>query len=582
MKALQIPTLKIPSVITAGALALLCSTLSMVGCESPDNPVKQSSLATEPSAPVAPKPWHQRTDLEAHTSRCDQKTLDDLHSTLERTAPNNMLPLIATGTAQACAEAMPEALKTWLERAGKLDDGPPPAPQTISGFGPLLEAACPQGVEALRDQPGVTWSDRLGAIYDRCQFARLDLASREEFVRSTGPDTAVVAATVFVWLVNDGVPLSLARKVSRQLGNFAEPNPEPRALAGDIAYWKPSLTLTGSVARLQPQSATTLVVSREGVWVQGARVLGPDQLTQVDDDWLDGARKTLQARIQEVFTADKDKLRARREASRAKHPESPPLRKWRRGDLFLTALGGAETFWAGRATVDLHLLVEPTVPYDLVWKVMHTAHSVGYWAFKLVVADQSGLTASGTRIAASEWQSLKVINVGVSGLDLNLGSPPTGDKKKDLLAPFATDRHTPIMRAFTNPLIVHVGDNGHRLAIGRTKIAPRPGCTGVETVCLANPSAKTPLGRYGWLDLYRVALEIKDKHPNETAVEITAAPTVPFAVVVKTMDLLRTRLVTPSGEPATTLDAARPMTVPKDGSGLEPLLFPDVVLGPSR
>lgn len=85
---------------------------------------------------------------------------------------------------------------------------------------------------------------------------------------------------------------------------------------------------------------------------------------------------------------------------------------------------------------------------------------------------------------------------------------------------------------------------------------------------------KKVLNMYNWRELYNQLSIIKDQFPDETVINITAEPTIPYSMVVRTMDASRYRL-----EKKSYSSDRDYWTAPfaKEGDSYAPL-FPDPVL----
>ncbi len=82
------------------------------------------------------------------------------------------------------------------------------------------------------------------------------------------------------------------------------------------------------------------------------------------------------------------------------------------------------------------------------------------------------------------------------------------------------------------------------------------------------------LGAYNWKELYSQLVRIKNQYKDETIINISADPDVPYAAIVRVMDVARFKLEKDSYSKASEFWAAQ---YAKGGTGYEEL-FPDPVL----
>lgn len=83
------------------------------------------------------------------------------------------------------------------------------------------------------------------------------------------------------------------------------------------------------------------------------------------------------------------------------------------------------------------------------------------------------------------------------------------------------------------------------------------------------------MGAYNWRGLYGELMRIKTQYPDETLINITADPDIPYSLIVRVMDVARYKLEKDSYDKASAFWSA---PYKKKGAGGNELLFPDPVL----
>jgi len=156
-------------------------------------------------------------------------------------------------------------------------------------------------------------------------------------------------------------------------------------------------------------------------------------------------------------------------------------------------------------------------------------------------------------------------------------------------------------------LTVAIGKNGFRIGASEGNMSPVGGCPADgPTICLANQNMdvgakfaearnimsaggggaltageavlEEGLQAYNWRALYNELSKIKERFPNETIVNISADSDVPFAAVVRTMDVVRYRLAEKKYDDESAFWAAAPIEKVEDGKKGFEELFSDPVL----
>lgn len=158
-------------------------------------------------------------------------------------------------------------------------------------------------------------------------------------------------------------------------------------------------------------------------------------------------------------------------------------------------------------------------------------------------------------------------------------------------------------------LTLTIEERGFRIAAKSAVLPPADGCPsdeGAPTLCLreSNGNAMQSLesavaklksksdeekkagsgdmmdavNQYDWKSLYNKLVEIKSKYPDETVINITAEPTMPYAIIVRAMDVSRYKLVKDKFEDWTEFWSSE---YQKEGDAYAPL-FPDPVLNLAR
>lgn len=117
-------------------------------------------------------------------------------------------------------------------------------------------------------------------------------------------------------------------------------------------------------------------------------------------------------------------------------------------------------------------------------------------------------------------------------------------------------------------LTVAVGDKGFNIAATDANVPERPGCpVPGPTICLekrdvdvsqkfqrarelltsgelsaGEAEMEEAMAAYNWVELYNQLVKIKSEYKEETVIKIAADPDVPYAAIVRVMDLARFRL----------------------------------------
>ena len=149
-------------------------------------------------------------------------------------------------------------------------------------------------------------------------------------------------------------------------------------------------------------------------------------------------------------------------------------------------------------------------------------------------------------------------------------------------------------------LTVAVSAKGFRLGATGAILPELPGCpVPGPTICLEKTDAKVgmmlenarnklvagdtqggeaemsqAMAAYNWKELYNQLARIKGQYPDETLINITADPDIPYALIVRVMDVSRFKLEKDSYKDTTAFWSA-PY---KKGAKTNDLLFPDPVL----
>lgn len=156
-------------------------------------------------------------------------------------------------------------------------------------------------------------------------------------------------------------------------------------------------------------------------------------------------------------------------------------------------------------------------------------------------------------------------------------------------------------------LTVAVGDKGFRIGATGAILPPQGSCSKPgPTLCLADDSidveAKIEEARkayekggreatrqgnkilqkamqaYDWMGLYNKLMEIKKKYPDETVVKVSADPDIPYAFVVRVMDVVRYKLPEESYDNRKQFWSAEPKTQVKGDKKVAKKLFSDPIL----
>lgn len=135
----------------------------------------------------------------------------------------------------------------------------------------------------------------------------------------------------------------------------------------------------------------------------------------------------------------------------------------------------------------------------------------------------------------------------------------------DLVTPDAPDGEPPEER---ERIGLAIGASGARVTVGKQVLEPIEGCpSDGPTVCMDDGGQDVreifaqireaahegdgervqtlvdqAIQSYDFRSVYNVLSEVKDEHPNEERLVITADPDVPYAVLVRAMDIARYRL----------------------------------------
>lgn len=309
----------------------------------------------------------ERSEPARHSSHCSRSRLESLDEIMDSIAPGRVQPAHAQVLMNSCDE-LPPAFRTWLEPFAKGDR--PPAMADVDGMEALVRKACAPGISVIEETSDRAWRARMAAMYERCQFEALDFVGRESFVGSTGPRTAVVAMTLYRWMVADGVALELAKTFTRRFAGFGE---RPfYGVSGDLLADMPSYRAPGSTSELGPDRVPTRVVGPENLWLDGEKVV------EIPESMRGNA-------VEKHF----DEVRASLEGERF-----PPLQ--------LAPAAGTS--------------------YGALTRVMYGAGMTGFTRIKLVVGRRSDLDESGRTLEADEWTpSLSVINVALPPIKKGAG-----------------------------------------------------------------------------------------------------------------------------------------------------------------
>lgn len=149
-------------------------------------------------------------------------------------------------------------------------------------------------------------------------------------------------------------------------------------------------------------------------------------------------------------------------------------------------------------------------------------------------------------------------------------------------------------------LTVAIGAKGFNIAATGANLPEQPGCpVPGPTICLEDKSVDVgetfkdardkltagqmsageasldkALGAYNWVELYNTLSKIKKEYPEETVIKLSADPDIPYAAVVRVMDVARFRLVKDTYSKSSELWTAE---YRKSGADID-VLFPDPVL----
>ncbi len=189
---------------------------------------------------------------------------------------------------------------------------------------------------------------------------------------------------------------------------------------------------------------------------------------------------------------------------------------------------------------------------------------------------------------------LKIGVVNITAPKLSVG-PPTDQKKKK------TDEE-PLN------LTVGVGSNGFRVAATGAVLPPQGDCpeTG-PSICLADTSVQVgnliknsrqayengneeegekllrqASDAYDWMGLYNKLMEIKKEYPEETVINVSGDPNIPFTMVVRVLDVARYKLEEESYDNMEDFWAADAEVEVKGGKEIPQPLFNDPVLAVAK
>lgn len=149
-------------------------------------------------------------------------------------------------------------------------------------------------------------------------------------------------------------------------------------------------------------------------------------------------------------------------------------------------------------------------------------------------------------------------------------------------------------------LTLTIEENGFRIAAKAAVLPPKGGCPSTgPTICLSDENVETTdkfksareafenndsgtgelalqeaMSAYNWRELYNELVRIKKQYPDESVINITAEPDMPYAMVVRSMDVARFKLGKESYSKSSEFWAA---TYEKSGNQYAEL-FPDPVL----
>lgn len=139
-------------------------------------------------------------------------------------------------------------------------------------------------------------------------------------------------------------------------------------------------------------------------------------------------------------------------------------------------------------------------------------------------------------------------------------------------------------------LTVAINAHGFHVATANQSLPPVAGCPAPgPTVCLSQPGVEIDdkfspgageaaleegLAAYDWVELYNQLVRIKQQHGAETTIKITADANVPYAAVVRLMDVARFRLAADSYRQPSEFWSAQVATSGQRHAAL----FPDPVL----
>lgn len=486
------------SLTTSMALLLFVFGCGQTSCASQSGADQtETEAAPPPEKPSMPN----REDPTSHTSDCSERRLASIDRVTSRTASPGRLPqLHASLLSNSCAEALPDALQSWLEPIGQGNS--PPSLANLDGITPVFTEACPAGPSILADTESLGWNERLGTIYDRCGLSALEFASREEFQMATGPEAATAAVVLFRWLVADGARFELAETITRGLAGIG--SDEFYGVPGDLLHARPDLRLARTTGTLEPSGGSVLIVGPNGLWEGGERVVdfGDSRPTDPSDE--------LTAQLEEMAKS------------------------------------------GGRRPPTLQLGIDASVDSLTVSRLLYTASQTGFSRFKLLAGTGDTLSSSGTSVAPTEWKpQLKALPI--SPPRATPGPPGGGEGAMGIL--FGKSGGSEAGAEGQDlELTVNITPNGHRVVDSGRPLPAREDCPASTTVCLTDDSAEQPVARYDWSGLYETVAALHAEHPNERDVEVSVGRDVPFGVVVRTLDVLRHERQTDDGTSLSELD----------------------------
>lgn len=126
-------------------------------------------------------------------------------------------------------------------------------------------------------------------------------------------------------------------------------------------------------------------------------------------------------------------------------------------------------------------------------------------------------------------------------------------------------------------LTVAVGEDGFRITASGADINSvlglPPPAEGADPSAAPGPFIPKKGDDYDYVELYNKLVQVKEKFPEETIVNLTADARIPFKYLMRVMDTLRVRL---EGDQYAELEAFQRASIVYDGNQAK-LLWPDVV-----